>query len=425
MVLSFVKQKPSKAINSADPIDSGATGSDVENHARVRPYWDELAGLRTLSFLAVFFYHYGPPPVAANTWLGYVVLHVFDKLFVGVDIFFVLSGFLITALLLDERSRHGSVSLPRFFLRRTLRIFPLYFAVLAVAAVLPIFTIDQRQLPVLWYYYKKILLPATFFFANFAFIKHHQILEQITNATNQRLSALLLPLWSLCVEEHFYTLWAPAFKQLKTLALLKWCCALVIGLSVAFKIYFWTQSTLAPSDWATFYKWFYNSLCRMDGLMIGALTAICFFENGLAIQNFFGRYKAIIGMTILTFVFCFVFMVPRLIFNEAAFVLGQTLLPWCIAGAMLLIISVPFLKKMFSVSWLTRMAKYSYSAYLVHYFILQSVVGELQKHGQLNLTMPGYVIGWAASLLLTLLVSWLSWIFLEKNLGKLRKRFAD
>ena len=389
-----------------------------------RPYWNELAGLRTLSFLTVFFYHYGPPPVSPGTTWGSIVLLVFDKLFVGVDIFFVLSGFLITALLLDERRRTGDISLRQFYARRTLRIFPLYYAVLALAAVAPLFAIEQTQWSSLWYYYKKILLPSVFFFANFAFIKHHHLLDQITDLFKLRLSALLLPLWSLCVEEHYYLFWAPTFKRLKKSSLLKWCCLLAIAISVAFKTYFWHVSSLVTTDWASFYTWFYNSLCRMDGLMVGSLSAILMFGRGEDLNRFFAGWKIPIAASIGAFILWMVFCVPRLIINPPIFVVAQAMLPWFIASGLLLTISTPRLKSMLSLPALTTLAKYTYSGYLVHYFILQTVVEELHKHAELNSTPMGYVVGLVAALSLTLIIAHLSWVFLEKNLAKWRTKFA-
>jgi peptidoglycan/LPS O-acetylase OafA/YrhL len=84
-----------------------------------------LNGLRALAVIAVVWHHSPvskPFPILKNGFLG-------------VDIFFVLSGYLITSLLLHEQEKFGSVSLKQFYARRTLRIFPLYYAVLAVLAL--------------------------------------------------------------------------------------------------------------------------------------------------------------------------------------------------------------------------------------------------------------------------------------------------
>src|SRR5512140_2527216 len=88
-------------------------------------YFPSLDGLRCLSIVAVIGFH----ALGADTpFLG--------RGAVGVELFFVISGFLITTLLLREQDRNGSISLPNFYVRRALRIFPLYYAVLAVYVVM-------------------------------------------------------------------------------------------------------------------------------------------------------------------------------------------------------------------------------------------------------------------------------------------------
>ena len=104
-------------------------------------YRPELDGLRFIAFFAVFLYHVGPVPVDKPPSLLQPLCKAYNTLsawgWAGVDLFFVLSGFLITSLLLIERQNMGEVSFKHFFIRRLLRIWPLYFlALLAGCAVL-------------------------------------------------------------------------------------------------------------------------------------------------------------------------------------------------------------------------------------------------------------------------------------------------
>jgi peptidoglycan/LPS O-acetylase OafA/YrhL len=109
--------------NSVANIDSRFSGQHIAS----------LDGLRGLAFLMVFFRHYGMTSHATNIWLKSASLICFGG-WMGVDLFFVLSGFLITGILLD------TLELPtyftNFYARRALRIFPLYYTVLAVLLVL-------------------------------------------------------------------------------------------------------------------------------------------------------------------------------------------------------------------------------------------------------------------------------------------------
>ncbi|MGN6370733.1 MAG: acyltransferase family protein [Phycisphaerae bacterium] len=95
-------------------------------------YFGSLDGLRAVSIIGVIWYH-----VCLTRYVKYPWLNVLGKGYIGVDLFFIISGFLITTLLLRERDTYGNVSLKLFYIRRSLRIFPLYYTVLLlwVAAV--------------------------------------------------------------------------------------------------------------------------------------------------------------------------------------------------------------------------------------------------------------------------------------------------
>src|ERR1700744_2918814 len=92
-----------------------------------------LDGLRGVAFLMVFFRHYGISSHQGSSWIK-IVTSICSVGWVGVDLFFVLSGFLITGILLDTRGRPGYFA--NFYARRALRIFPLYYTVMGVLFVL-------------------------------------------------------------------------------------------------------------------------------------------------------------------------------------------------------------------------------------------------------------------------------------------------
>src|ERR1700753_1939834 len=105
-----------------------------------RFYQPELDGLRFYAFLGVFICHTLPFDGALYRKFHLPLPALWGAAAkagaCGVDLFFALSAFLITSLLLRERQETGSVSLPRFYLRRILRIWPLYFLVIGVGVVL-------------------------------------------------------------------------------------------------------------------------------------------------------------------------------------------------------------------------------------------------------------------------------------------------
>ncbi len=144
------------------------------------PYMRELDGLRAVAVLAVMYTHYLPEPY----WLGGVY---WGNL--GVKLFFVLSGFLITQILLRNRhdvetAGHSALAIMRqFYMRRFLRIFPLYYAVLIIALSLNISGIRES---ILW---------------------HALYLSNVYFGIQNAFQGALGHLWSLSVEEQFYLVW--------------------------------------------------------------------------------------------------------------------------------------------------------------------------------------------------------------------------
>ena len=151
------------------------------------PYLPGIDAMRALAVLAVFGYHAG---------LGWM-----PGGFLGVDVFFVISGYLITSLLLREFQRGGHVELGRFWLRRARRLLPAVAVLIAVSIVLgAIF--DASRLDAL----RGDAIASLFYFANWHFIfGHESYFEQFGRPS------LFTHLWSLSVEEQFYLFWPLVF----------------------------------------------------------------------------------------------------------------------------------------------------------------------------------------------------------------------
>ena len=147
-------------------------------------YQPALDGLRALAVGAVIAYHLGYPWAQGG--------------FLGVDAFFVLSGFLITSLLLAERSDTGRVSLKAFWSRRARRLLPALFIMLTAVCIYAAYTIPPLQLGTL----RGDAFASLFYFANWHFIAADQ------SYFAQFFAPLpLTHLWSLAIEEQFYLLW--------------------------------------------------------------------------------------------------------------------------------------------------------------------------------------------------------------------------
>ena len=168
---------------------------------------------------------------------------------IGVDIFFLISGFLITYLLLTEKERTGNIAIFKFYLRRILRIWPAYFILIALT---PIFIhLANEKTP--------DYLPNILFYNNF-----HAISIQLWQYP-------FAHLWSICVEEHFYLIW-PFIITLIARKNIRFVFLLCIAASFLFRSYLFINH----SDYWNIYL---HTLSRIDVLVIGGLYAVYFKEN--------------------------------------------------------------------------------------------------------------------------------------------------
>jgi peptidoglycan/LPS O-acetylase OafA/YrhL len=157
------------------------------------PYLPGIDALRALAVLAVFFYHAGVGWMPGG--------------FLGVDVFFVVSGYLITSLLLGEYRRHRHIRLGQFWLRRAKRLLPAVGVFIAVTMIVAAIVEPDRMNQL-----RGDALSSLFYVANWHFIFSHQsYFEQF-----QRPS-LFRHLWSLSVEEQFYLFWPLVFAAGMTL----------------------------------------------------------------------------------------------------------------------------------------------------------------------------------------------------------------
>ncbi len=155
-------------------------------HARreaPRRYIPSLDGLRAFAVVAVIAYHLGLPFMQSGL--------------LGVTVFFVLSGYLITGLLLKERRETGTINLPQFWLRRIRRLFPAIVTVIVVMAAL--FTLFNHELLTKM---RPDTIPALFWFSNWWYIFHDVSYFQALGSPSP-----LTHFWSLAIEEQFYVVW--------------------------------------------------------------------------------------------------------------------------------------------------------------------------------------------------------------------------
>lgn len=215
------------------------------------PHLVGLDGLRALAVLAVILYH------ADVRWL--------PGGFLGVDVFFVLSGFLITSLLLVEMARTGSINFGQFYLRRARRLLPALFAVLVFCAFLAAFVASDSAAGL-----RRDLPGALFYYSNWLNIFSDSSYFQFIGRP-----PMLQHLWSLAVEEQFYLLWPITvllicrFRDSRTIALVALGGALLSTLAMLVGSLLWSMPV--PNDASRLY---FGTDTHAMGVLIGAALAV-------------------------------------------------------------------------------------------------------------------------------------------------------
>jgi peptidoglycan/LPS O-acetylase OafA/YrhL len=313
-----------------------------------------LDGLRGVAILLVLMYHFGwgaPAGLPARLW-------VFSTTFgwSGVDLFFVLSGFLITGILLD--SKDGPHYFRNFYARRVLRIFPLYYGVLVVTlVVLPLFvSYDTPGLRMilheqgwLWAYSSNVAVA----------LRHG---ERLWNSEWLSLGVL----WSLAVEEHFYLVWPLVVYALPRRSLLRLSTTLVV--LAPFARFVARVARVAP---ATVYM---LTPFRADALALGAILAIAVRQPDLG-RALAGRAPwAALGSA-----FVLVLLAARrrmfdhddLGFQSVGLTAAEVLYGWLLLEA---VTGSSPVRRVLSSPKLTFFGKYSYGAYMLHLLLRPAYV---------------------------------------------------
>ncbi|MFD0767285.1 acyltransferase family protein [Mucilaginibacter lutimaris] len=214
--------------------------------------YPSLDGLRALAIIIVVIRH-----------LDIFFYNVFNG-GLGVDIFFVLSGFLITSLCLKEKSKTGSLSLKRFYLRRILRIFPIAYLYLILVIILNfIFHLD-----IAWFQ----LAGAALFITNFSYFRANSF----TPYTGH--------FWSLSVEEQFYLLF-PFLLKKRT----NWYFAFILFIVFVLPVICFLQSIIPNINTGILYA-FTHYLIKFQGIGVGCFVSILAFKGILDTTALF-RYK--------------------------------------------------------------------------------------------------------------------------------------
>ena len=225
----------------------------MKNHSATY-YYPQLDGLRGIAFLCVFFLH-AYHPHFSNNFFGNYLQFLYSCLALSIDTFFVYSSFLLTLLGIREYEKNGNFSFVNFFLRRTFRIWPLYYFLMLICFVITPLIAKQSGISV-------SLPPANYylFFISNYYLQGHIFMLQF--------------LWTLSVEEQFYLVWGIVLMKFQNS--FKIVIALFILISIGFTIY----STLnhLPN--------FNNTLSYLFDFSAGALAAIALHKKNRVVVFF-------------------------------------------------------------------------------------------------------------------------------------------
>jgi len=373
--------------------------------ARHIPALDGLRGVAILSLL-LFKSIEGLAPV---TWSGKAVQQVFGCGWMGVDLFFVLSGFLISGILLD--SKDAPHYFRNFYARRTLRVFPLYYAVLLVTFGACVFLVSPQDLGAerivhnqgwLWTYTTNIAFlvkRSVFFDSGWLRFNHF---------------------WSLAIEEQFYLFWPLLIYLLPRRSPAIACGLLIVGaLSLRIGLYFAHQRPGAM---------FYPTPCRLDSLAMGALIAIAVRSGrGLAQWISAAKRAALVSGAILLAVWIWR---GKLDVNDVTtLTFGFTVV--AVFAASILTLALDRSKPNRWAGWLEhrllRIAgKYSYGMYVLHMLVI-GVCDHLVTAGRMAATVRFEALGIVLRALLlfgaTMGAGFISWHLYESHFLRAKRFF--
>lgn len=309
-----------------------------------------LNHLRAFAIISVFLFHYRM--FAHPTWVDTIAGFGWT----GVDLFFVLSGYLIASQLFNKIKKGEYISITEFYIKRFFRIIPAYLFIVTLYFVIPA-THEREVLAPLWKYLS--------FTQNFNLDLHFQ--GTFSHA------------WSLCIEEQFYLLLpiviiVGLYLKLKNKLIYLLPILFVLGFAVRYFCYVKLVAPLMNDDgfYIVWYKYiYYPTYCRLDGLLIGiSIAAIFQFKPNMkaSIINF-GNSFLIFGITLLTTAYFVCSSQTSLI----ATVFGFPLIAIAFGLIVMAAISPSCLLYKFSSKITSHLATLSYSIYLSHKIVIHLI----------------------------------------------------
>lgn len=370
-------------------------------------YFKNLDSIRFIAALMVFLQHAVSPsyqylPIKNTIWEK--LLNTISSGGTGVSIFFVMSGFLITYLLVSEYEINKRISIKKFYLRRILRIWPLYFLVVGFSFLV-------------YPFLKSLMGIDTSLGSNFiyhlTFLSNFDVINIQKNcfgsdAVSQNIT------WSVSIEEQFYLFWPLLFVFLPKRL---WVCSIlfIIAGSLFFRVVYHNDGIVL----------YFHTFSVLLDLGIGGLMAYLIKENG-KLKLFLENVSTLTHLILFVFSFCLVFWNNEIFAFKYGLAIGRLFVSFSFA----LIISAQAMTKSESIlnlrnlSFADKWGKYTYSIYLIHpiAIVLIDVLVRLlhfSKTNFINLFSIGIIC-----FILTLFLSKISYKYYESRFLSLKDKFT-
>ncbi|MFT5168909.1 MAG: peptidoglycan/LPS O-acetylase OafA/YrhL [Saprospiraceae bacterium] len=347
-----------------------------------------------LRFLAVFLVFLTHAPL-----YGIPVVEYFKKSGgIGVQFFFTLSGFLITYIILFEKNKTGKINFKNFFIRRALRIWPLFYAMIAFAFATP-FILSFLGLNASGEGYVPNWLASCLFLENYKMM----FTDSFPNVSPLRV------MWSLCIEEHFYLVWGILFYFIP---IKKVPLAISIAIIVAnLSRFYYISIGLATADLFT----------NIDYFAFGAIPAYCLIAKDSVIAKL-NQVPGFIKYLVAIISLSYVFISPNIYFLYQEFID-----PWIFGGlfSLLVFFTLPKKNRLFISDYnpISKAGIYTYGIYLYHTIVINLFL-QLANKSQIDPAIPanGIVIS-ILSLVVTIGISVASYHWFEKRFLKMKRYF--
>jgi peptidoglycan/LPS O-acetylase OafA/YrhL len=308
-----------------------------------RKYFDTFDALRFFAFFKVFLLH-----LPLENFPVYNFLKQGGGM--GVSFFFVLSGFLITYMLLTEKTTTGTIHLRRFFWRRILRIWPLYYAMVAFAFLTP-WLLKLFELSSSSNGYTPNWLLSLSFLENYKMI-----------ATNDHPNVSPLGVtWSLCIEEHFYLVWGLAFYLLpvKRIPFFFLTCVVMAFISR----FLFIRNGLLTIDLLT----------NIDFFVYGAIPAYILMRKGERLLQWVKAIPLMVQVLIIALVISYVILSPHYGYPYQVWI--EPIVLGVLFSLLITLVLPPGSRFRIPESHLlSRLGRYTYGLYLIHTIVINFLV---------------------------------------------------